>query len=81
MIDAAGAIYVIGGGIVGFETKFFNDVWVCTDGGVDRTRRVLGEGRTGYSQRGCRVRMGADSLCAVCVMAGCICFEQLHAHA
>jgi hypothetical protein len=29
VIDAAGAIYVIGGG--------YQDVWVSTDGGADRT--------------------------------------------
>ncbi len=32
MIDAAGAIYVIGG-TDGVST-FFNDVWVSTDGGA-----------------------------------------------
>jgi hypothetical protein len=34
VIDAAGAIYVIGG--VG-STRY-NDVWVSADGGADRTR-------------------------------------------
>jgi hypothetical protein len=35
VIDAAGAIYVIGGtGGAGYR-----DVWVSTDGGADRTRR------------------------------------------
>ncbi len=39
MIDATGAIYVIGG----YNTKqspdvYFNDVWASTDGGVHRTR-------------------------------------------
>ncbi len=35
VMDAAGAIYVIGG----FSgTTFYNDVWVSTDGGADRTR-------------------------------------------
>jgi hypothetical protein len=38
VIDAAGAIYVIGGlGDTG--TTRYKDVWVSTDGGVDRTRR------------------------------------------
>ncbi len=32
MIDAAGAIYVIGGGIDG--NTFFNDTWVSSDGGA-----------------------------------------------
>jgi hypothetical protein len=45
MINATGAIYVIGG--VGGGSTNYNDVWVSTDGGADRTReggtrRVLG---------------------------------------
>ncbi len=36
VIDAAGAIYVIGGG---FGTTRYNDVWASTNGGADRTRR------------------------------------------
>ncbi len=40
MIDAAGAIYVIGG--KGGGTTYFNDVWASTDGGAGRTRRVVG---------------------------------------
>ena len=36
MIDAAGAIYVIGGYNGG--TYPYGDVWVSTDGGADRTR-------------------------------------------
>jgi hypothetical protein len=34
VIDAAGAIYVIGG----YGTTHFKDVWVSTDGGADQTR-------------------------------------------
>ena len=34
VIDAAGAIYVIGGA----GTTYYKDVWVSTDGGADRTR-------------------------------------------
>jgi hypothetical protein len=34
VIDAAGAIYVIGG----YSSTVFNDVWVSNDGGADRTR-------------------------------------------
>jgi hypothetical protein len=42
VVDAAGAIYVIGGiGIDG--NTYLNDVWVSTDGGADRTR--LGDGQ------------------------------------
>ncbi len=37
VIDAAGAIYVIGG----LGSTYYNDVWVSTDGGADRTRGVL----------------------------------------
>jgi hypothetical protein len=32
VVDAAGAIYVIGG--FGFNDTLFNDVWVSTDGGA-----------------------------------------------
>ena len=35
VIDAAGAIYVIGGNS---GTTFYKDVWVSTDKGADRTR-------------------------------------------
>jgi hypothetical protein len=35
VIDAAGAIYVIGGNS---GTTICKDVWVSTDGGADRTR-------------------------------------------
>jgi hypothetical protein len=35
MVDAAGAIYVIGGRGGGGDT-YYQDVWVSTDGGVDR---------------------------------------------
>jgi hypothetical protein len=38
VIDAAGAIYVIGGQGSGAVDTFYNDVWVSTDGGADRTR-------------------------------------------
>ncbi len=38
VIDAAGAIYVIGG----FSgSTYYKDVWVSTNGGADRTRGVL----------------------------------------
>jgi hypothetical protein len=40
VIDAAGAIYVIGGGI--FGGTIYQDVWVSTNGGADGTQsRVL----------------------------------------
>ncbi len=39
VIDAAGAIYVIGGDDF---SKFLNDVWASADGGADRTRWCLG---------------------------------------
>ena len=41
-IDAAGAVYVIGGGGTGFGSNY-NDAWVSTDGGTDcgGTRGVL----------------------------------------
>ena len=43
MVDAAGAIYVIGGTTGG--TSYFNDVWASTDGGAR-----AGLGRGGYSR-------------------------------
>ena len=43
VIDAAGAIYVIGGFDGG--TTYYKDVWLSTDGGADRTRGVF----DGYS--------------------------------
>ena len=51
MIDAAGAIYVIGGG--GFNGTFFNDVLASTDGGArpDSVQGVVGRfwvGTQGY---------------------------------
>ncbi len=36
VIDAAGAIYVIGGSSSGINSTYFNDVWVSTDGGARR---------------------------------------------
>jgi hypothetical protein len=42
VIDATGAIYVIGG-LGGIGDTYYNDVWVSTDGGADRTRGVLDE--------------------------------------
>ncbi len=45
VIDAAGAIYVIGGYCYNGTTTYYNDVWVSTDGGAD-TRGMDG----GYSQ-------------------------------
>ncbi len=47
MIDAAGAIYVIGG--VGGTGAVYNDVWVSTDGGARAglRRGVLEAGTTG----------------------------------
>jgi hypothetical protein len=51
VIDAAGAIYVIGG--YSGRTSF-HDVWVSTDGGAGRTQMVLGDtgGTWGYYWRG-----------------------------
>jgi hypothetical protein len=51
VIDAAGAIYVIGGG-GGTDPNyiFFNDVWASTDGGACRTRAGGGRGVLGGTQ-------------------------------
>jgi hypothetical protein len=43
VIDAAGAIYVIGG-YNGDSGIWFNDVWASTDGGADPTRAWGGRG-------------------------------------
>jgi hypothetical protein len=42
VVDAAGAIYVLGGS--GDGTVYFNDVWASTDGGA---RAGLGQGVVG----------------------------------
>ena len=44
MIDAAGAIYVIGGYS---STGALNDVWISTDGGADRARKGFSSGHSG----------------------------------
>jgi hypothetical protein len=42
VIDAAGAIYVIGGrSATSTGTAYLDDVWVSVDAGADRTRGVL----------------------------------------
>jgi hypothetical protein len=45
VIDAAGAIYVIGGG--GFTDTRYEDVWKSTDGGSDRARAGYSGGAGG----------------------------------
>ncbi len=46
VIDAAGAIYVIGGyNYASTPSTNFNDVWVSADGGADRTPAGTGVGR------------------------------------
>ncbi len=54
MIDAAGAIYVIGG--QNSSGTYLQDVWVSTDGGADRTRGVL----DGYLRVLCGVLCGTQ---------------------
>ncbi len=39
VFNAAGDIYIIGG--YGAGTTYFDDVWLSTDGGADRTRGAL----------------------------------------
>jgi hypothetical protein len=50
VVDATGAIYVIGG--VGGGTTYFNDVWVSTDGGArpDSVQGMVGGYSRGYSR-------------------------------
>ncbi len=50
VIDAAGAIYVIGGGN---DATIYNDVWVSADGGAGRTRAGAGGRGTG-ALKGCQ---------------------------
>ncbi len=50
VVDAAGAIYVIGGSV--FDgTGFAQDVWASTNGGADRTKSGV-VGVTGWVPRG-----------------------------
>jgi hypothetical protein len=44
VIDAAGAIYVIGG----YGTDYLNDVWVSTVGGAGGRRMGYSRGTSGY---------------------------------
>jgi hypothetical protein len=61
VVDAAGAIYVIGGR--GFNNTFFNDVWASTDGGARPAS--VGGGRAAH------VRAAADSItCMACMSLG-----------
>ncbi len=53
VVDASGAIYVIGGitdRTFPFPNTYYNDVWVSTDGGADRAGGVLNyTGTTAYA--------------------------------
>jgi hypothetical protein len=60
VIDAAGAIYVIGG-VAG--STYYNDVYVSRDGGADRTRAgVLERALGGSTTRGCYRGSGHSSV-------------------
>ncbi len=56
MIDAAGAIYVIGGN--GGGNNFYKDVWVSTDRGADRTSGATRAGAYEWSRGTSRVVRG-----------------------
>jgi hypothetical protein len=62
VVDAAGAIYVIGG--FGGGTTFYQDVWASTDGGADWTKsgvvRVTGWVLQGYYKGTTRVQQGVS---------------------
>ena len=60
MVDAAGAIYVIGGEVDTGRPVYFNDVLVSTDGGARPDARWVVGGYWGYSRcsRGTRVYQG-----------------------
>jgi hypothetical protein len=49
VVDAAGAIYVMGG--FGGGTALYQDVWASTDGGADRTKSGM-VGVTGWVLQG-----------------------------
>ncbi len=49
MVDAAGAIYVIGG-VSGDSPTYFHDVWASTDGGARTGLGREGNGQGGYSR-------------------------------
>jgi hypothetical protein len=54
VVDAAGAIYVIGGAFLDTTTYTFTylqDVWASTDGGADRTKSGM-VGVTGWVLQG-----------------------------
>jgi hypothetical protein len=50
VIDAFGAIYVIGG-ITGRDDTYLNDVWASTNGGARAD--LVGRGMVGEYSRGC----------------------------
>jgi hypothetical protein len=52
VVDAAGAIYVIGGITSMGSGSRYRDVWATTDGGADGTRAGGGRGGTGWAPRG-----------------------------
>ncbi len=84
MVDAAGAIYVIGGGNANGRS-LYADVWASTDGGArpDSVRGVVGEYRVGTrgwsvgysrgSSTGSQVRVRARA----CACAKCACNERV----
>ncbi len=49
MVDAAGAIYVIGG----YSGTVYQDVWATTDGGADRSQSRALDGAPATRPRGC----------------------------
>ncbi len=61
VIDAAGAIYVIGGFDGG--TTYYKDVWLSTDGGADRTREG-GTRRVHAGTRGVLCGTGGTPWCS-----------------
>ncbi len=68
MVDAAGAIYVIGGGNGNTD---FQDVWASTDGGADRTRsRGWSGGTRGGYPRGAKGVLEGVIRCTKGVLRG-----------
>jgi hypothetical protein len=51
VIDADGAIFVLGGAFYNSNFTYLNDVWKSTDGGADRTRAGSLEGYSVSTRR------------------------------
>ncbi len=69
VIDAAGAIYVLGGND---GTVLYNDVWVSTNGGTDETLRVLEYSRHSRGTQGVHKGTSASGVMGPSVPKGAL---------